>query len=367
MHAYRRVLLLLLLLGLFIPTWAQSTPADSSADSPADTLATTSPNPLTILLPGLLYASYPLHHSDEVVRTSRHSLLGAKWRNRYDDHMQFASYGLQMAMRCGGVIGRSRTWGEMLTADGVAALGTATIVLSVKRGVQRMRPDGSTHNSFPSGHTATAFLGATLFDLEYGQQYPLLAHAQYALATSVALGRIANNRHWYSDVLWGGVIGITMAHLGYLVSDLAFGRYKPFVPREVPDRYFYLALLHSRNLLGGSGCIGAQLGWQAPSLNYALELALRPDKTHPTLHGDLVVGAPLYQWRYLALRQSYGIGMGYDKSAKDPHYAHLQAGLELHTQLHYLDNLALFLRMHCEPYRQSYLTLGLAIRHFHRD
>lgn len=182
----------------------------------------------------------------------------------------------------------------------------------------------------------------------------------------MALGRIANNRHWYSDVLWGGVIGITMAHLGYLVSDLAFGRYKPFVvSREVPDRYFYLALLYSRNLLGGSGCIGTQLGWQAASLNYALELALRPDKIHPTLHGDLVVGAPLYQWRHLALRQSYGIGMGYDKSAKDPHYAHLQAGLELHTQLHYLDNLALFLRMHCEPYRQSYLTLGLAIRHPH--
>lgn len=70
----------------------------------------------------------------------------------------------------------------MLTADAIGALGTATIVLSVKSVVQRMRPDGSTANSFPSGHTATAFLGAELFNLEYGADYPLLSHLQLLLS-----------------------------------------------------------------------------------------------------------------------------------------------------------------------------------------
>ena len=139
------VLTLLLLLRPCSWVLAQS---DSS-----DTLAP-SPDPLSVLLPGALFAAYPLHHSDVAIRTTRHTLLGTRWRNHYDDHMQFASYGLQLAMRCGGATGRSRTWGEMLTADAIGALGTAAIVLSVKSGVQRMRPDGSTANSFPSGHTA---------------------------------------------------------------------------------------------------------------------------------------------------------------------------------------------------------------------
>lgn len=360
----RLTLLTLVLLLLLRPcnwTVAQSNSSDTLALS-LDTLAP-SPEPLSVLLPGALFAAYPLHHSDVAIRTTRHSLLGTRWRNHYDDHMQFASYGLQLAMRCGGATGRSRTWGEMLTADAIGALGTATIVLSVKSGVQRMRPDGSTANSFPSGHTATAFLGAELFNLEYGADYPLLSHLQYLFATSVAFGRMANNRHWYSDVLWGGLIGVSMAHVGYLMSDLIFGRYTPAVGREIPDDYFYLSLLCSRHLSGGAGCVGAQLGWQTASLNYAAELSLRPDKEHPTLHGDLLVGVPLYQWRYLELRHNYGLGIGYDKAAGEQSYAHLQAGLEAYPRLRYLDKLGLFLRLHCEPYRQSYLTLGVSLRH----
>lgn len=353
----RLTFLTLVLLLLLCPcnwTVAQSNSPDTLAPSP---------DPLSVLLPGALFAAYPLHHSDVAIRTTRHSLLGTRWRNHYDDHMQFASYGLQLAMRCGGATGRSRTWGEMLTADGIGALGTAAIVLSVKSGVQRMRPDGSTANSFPSGHTATAFLGAELFNLEYGADYPLLSHLQYLFATSVAFGRMANNRHWYSDVLWGGLIGVSMAHVGYLMSDLIFGRYTPAVGREIPDDYFYLSLLCSRHLSGGAGCVGAQLGWQTASLNYAAELSLRPDKEHPTLHGDLLVGVPLYQWRYLELRHNYGLGIGYDKAAGEQSYAHLQAGLEAYPRLRYLDKLGLFLRLHCEPYRQSYLTLGVSLRH----
>lgn len=349
----------LLLLTLCLLLSCSGALAQSSS---SDTLVP-SPDPLVALLPGALYAAYPLHHSDEAIRTTRHNLLGPQWRHHYDDHMQFASYALQLAMRCGGATGRSRSWGEMLTADGIGALGTAAIVLSVKRGVQRMRPDGSTHNSFPSGHTATAFLGAELFNLEYGADYPLLAHLQYLFATSVAFGRMANNRHWYSDVLWGGLIGVTMARVGYLASDLIFGRYTPAVSSQSPDQYFYVSLLYSRNLFGGAGCLGTQLGWQTPSLNYAAELSLRPDEEHPTLHGDLIVGAPLYQWRYLSLRQSYGIGIGYDNAASERTYAHLQAGLEALPRLRYLDKLGIFLRLHCEPYRQSYLTLGLSLRH----
>lgn len=97
------ILLTLTLLLLLLPCGellAQSHQSDTLAPSP---------DPLSVLLPGGVFAAYPLHHSDVAIRTTRHSLLGTRWRNHYDDHMQFASYGLQLAMRCGGATGRSRT------------------------------------------------------------------------------------------------------------------------------------------------------------------------------------------------------------------------------------------------------------------
>lgn len=85
-------LLMLTLLLLLLPCGellAQSCQSDTLAPSP---------DPLRVLLPGGVFAAYPLHHSDVAIRTTRHSLLGTRWRNHYDDHMQFASYGLQLAM-----------------------------------------------------------------------------------------------------------------------------------------------------------------------------------------------------------------------------------------------------------------------------
>ena len=357
MHTIHHLILLLLslLLGSTIATKAQLTTSDSLPPSP---------NPLASIIPGAIYAAYPLEHLDESMRSSRHNLLGTDWKNDYDDYLQYASYGLQLAMHFGGVKGRSRNWIEMLTADAVGALGIAAATRYIKDETHRMRPDGSSSNSFPSGHTATAFLGAELFNLEYGADYPLLALSQYALASTVALGRIANNRHWYSDLLWGGVVGISMARIGYLCSDLIFGRYTlETLYQKPPASYLYLAFLQSYDLSGGMGYAGVQLGWQTPSLGYAAELSINPDKTRPALHSNLIVMAPLYHWQYLHLRQSYAIGIGYNNSYKERSYTHLRAGIELAPSVRYLDNLALSLHLHCEPYRRNYLTLGIEIRH----
>ena len=48
----------------------------------------------------------------------------------------------------------------------------ATAVNSLKYSCKVMRPDGSTRNSFPSGHTATAFMAATMLHKEYGHLSP---------------------------------------------------------------------------------------------------------------------------------------------------------------------------------------------------
>ena len=66
------------------------------------------------------------------------------------------------------------------------------------------RPDGGSQ-SFPSGHSASAFAGAAFLERRYGWSYGAPA---YAVATFVAYSRVESKRHWTSDVVAGGAIGI---------------------------------------------------------------------------------------------------------------------------------------------------------------
>ncbi len=84
------------------------------------------------------------------------------------------------------------------------------------------RPDGSNRHSFPSGHTATAFMTATMLNKEYGHKSPWIGIGAYSVATATGLMRMANNKHWLSDVLTGAGIGILSTELGYYLADLIF-------------------------------------------------------------------------------------------------------------------------------------------------
>ena len=57
---------------------------------------------------------------------------------------------------------------DRLVAGAVGFLSEAVIVNTLKYTIKEPRPDGSANNSFPSGHSATAFLGAELVRHEYG-------------------------------------------------------------------------------------------------------------------------------------------------------------------------------------------------------
>ena len=81
----------------------------------------------------------------------------------------------------------------------------------LKNVVNEERPDGSAFNSFPSGHTATAFTGAELVRLEYGWGWGAGA---YALATTVGVMRVVHQRHHWWDALAGAGIGILCANVG---------------------------------------------------------------------------------------------------------------------------------------------------------
>ena len=81
---------------------------------------------------------------------------------------------------------------------------------------------GATGFSFPSGHTATAFMTATMLSKEYGHLSPWVGIGAYSVATTTGLMRVVHNKHWLSDVLTGAGIGIISTELGYWVADRLF-------------------------------------------------------------------------------------------------------------------------------------------------
>ena len=91
--------------------------------------------------------------------------------------------------------------------------------------------------SFPSGHTATAFMGATLLAHEYGHKSVWIPIAGYSVATATGVLRILNNKHYASDVLVGAAIGIVSAELAYWATDAIFNDRKLFKSRRARIHY----------------------------------------------------------------------------------------------------------------------------------
>ena len=137
-----------------------------------------------------------------------------------DEYTQYAPGAVMLGLKVCGYEGRTG-WGQMLTADAFSAILMAGITQGLKYGLNRTRPDGE-HRSFPSGHTATAFMTATMLHKEYGWRSPWWSIGSYTVAAYTGVSRMMNDKHWMSDVACGAAIGIGSVHLGYYLSDLIF-------------------------------------------------------------------------------------------------------------------------------------------------
>jgi undecaprenyl-diphosphatase len=78
-------------------------------------------------------------------------------------------------------------------------------------------------HSFPSGHTASSFAGATALAFYYPKAAPLV----YTLATGVGASRVHLGVHFPSDAAVGGVIGIGIGTFSaWLFKKRGGGRHK---------------------------------------------------------------------------------------------------------------------------------------------
>ena len=97
---------------------------------------------------------------------------------------------------------------------GLASLFTAASVNAIKYTAKVERPDKSAFNSFPSGHTAVAFMGAEFLWQEYKDVSIWYGIGGYAVAAATGTLRIYN-KHWIGDVAFGAGLGILSTKLAY--------------------------------------------------------------------------------------------------------------------------------------------------------
>ena len=157
---------------------------------------------------------------DNDIKLLRHN-INPGMRYHADDYTQYVPAAVMVGLKAFGYEGRS-SWGRMLVSDAFSGALMAGMVNGLKYTVRRPRPDGTSRNSFPSGHTATAFMIATMLHKEYGWRSPWFSIGGYTIAAFTGVSRVLNDRHHLTDVMAGAAIGTASVHLGYFLADLIF-------------------------------------------------------------------------------------------------------------------------------------------------
>lgn len=145
-----------------------------------------------------------------------------KFGTRIDNYLQFSpialAYGLDALGYKSKTDIKNRTAillkGELLMTGMVFGLKTLT---------HQLRPDKSDYHSFPSGHTAQAFAAATFLSEEYKDKFEWMPYVAYGIAGTVGTLRMANNKHYISDVLIGAGLGILSMKMSYLTHQYKWG------------------------------------------------------------------------------------------------------------------------------------------------
>ena len=134
-------------------------------------------------------------------------------RLKIDEYVQYLPVAAHLGLGFVGADAR-HSFRERIVVAATGCIIMQNIVSVTKHFVNEKRPDSNATNSFPSGHTATAFVGAEMVRKEYGDAWGAGA---YVIAGSIGFLRLYNDRHWLNDVLAGAGIGILAANAAYWI------------------------------------------------------------------------------------------------------------------------------------------------------
>lgn len=135
----------------------------------------------------------------------------------FDDYLQYSPALIMWGLNAfgGPNLKPYHKFKQQTTILAMSAITSLVLVQGTKQFVGRNRPDTGASNSFPSGHTATAFLCAEMLHQEYGQYSPWISILGYSIAATTGYMRVYNERHYIGDIVAGAGVGILSARLGY--------------------------------------------------------------------------------------------------------------------------------------------------------
>lgn len=159
--------------------------------------------------------------------------VGSNYKTNVEDYLAFAPVAQMYLADLAGIKSKNNWFdqGKYLFISNLFSVGITQLI---KKSNQKLRPNG-TPDSFPSGHSTIAFTNATVLYNEFHDSSPVLAYSGYAFAATVCYFRMANNKHYLSDVLVGAGIGIAVTNLVYYFKPLK--NFNPF--KKVKNVSFY--------------------------------------------------------------------------------------------------------------------------------
>lgn len=202
--------------------------SDASSALPSDSLLASSSTLVShdvsirgeqFILPGAMIAIGAWGLADGWMKDLNHEVnkrmydLNKRDRTHIDDWLRFIPLGTHLGLDHLGVPAK-HTFRERMMTTITATVTMGVLTQGLKWSIHERRPDGSDRESFPSGHTACAFMGAELTRIEYGT---ISGIGAYTIASATALLRLYNHKHWLGDVVAGAGIGILSAQIAHLI------------------------------------------------------------------------------------------------------------------------------------------------------
>ncbi|WP_062061111.1 phosphatase PAP2 family protein [Aquimarina longa] len=190
--------------------------------------------PITLISTGIFISSSNFEKS---LQQDLRKITGDDFYSNVDDYTRYTPV---IEMYTADIIGiKSKNhWFDQtknLILSSIISKGTTALL---KKEISKNRPGASTNtNSFPSGHTSTAFTTATVVYEEFKNSNLLIAYSGYFFAIATGSLRMLNNMHYLSDVLVGSGIGIISVqlvyHFDHLISWNPFKKSKglTFIPQ----------------------------------------------------------------------------------------------------------------------------------------
>jgi membrane-associated phospholipid phosphatase len=206
---------IILLLLLFFSAFAK---AQYVRDSIAEKKLGLKFKPAALILPAALitYGAIGIHNDplNDWDHEIRDALGNRGQRTMLDDITRFAPIGAVYALDFAGIKAKTPLLDRTIILGGATAL-MFTSVKVTKNNAAILRPGGGSLTSFPSGHTALAFMGAEFLHHEYGHHSVWYSIAGYTVAGATGFIRIYNDKHWLTDVVAGAGFGILSMKIAY--------------------------------------------------------------------------------------------------------------------------------------------------------